>query len=101
MILDSIYRFFNDDAKKRYKINKEKQIIERNKELQFINKLLEYKLTFGEYISIKAYVNDQYECNNTELDKALEYSISRKINIHDKKKWALFPVIIKYKLYNN
>ncbi len=87
--------------KKRYEIYKEKQIIEQNTELKVINKLLEYKLSLGEYTSIKDYIRDQYECSNTELDKALEYSISRKINIRDKKKWAIFPVIIKYKLYDN
>ena len=103
MILDFIYKFFNDDAKKRYIIYKENQIIEKNTELQLINKLLNYKLSLGEYISIKDYINSQYEydCSNTELDKAIEYSIKRNVNIHDKKKWSLFPVIIKYKLYNN
>jgi hypothetical protein len=98
MFLDFFLRFWNEEANKRYKIYKANRIIARNKEIELFNKLVRYEISLGEYYSLREFVKSRLDCTDSEIDLALESSITHNMNMRNTTKWPLIPIIIKYNI---
>lgn len=66
MFLDCIYQCWNNDAKKRYELAVQNNIIAQNKRIQLNRFLKSHQLTMDDYEKIKKQMH--INCNSTDED---------------------------------
>lgn len=102
-IIDYFIRYWDNDANERYNKYKREQILENNRKAHYKRKLEKLGITSYDYKSIKAYVKNEIQCNDSEIDEILEDSVHSGIDLNNHSRWFLLPVFykkIKYILKN-
>ena len=88
-IIDYVISYWDHDALTRYNKYTREQILEQNRKNHFKRKLDKLNITKNDYKTIQAYIKNEINCSDSEVDEMLEISSNSGIDLTIPSRWVL------------